>query len=268
MGRKLLLLTSFLGAFVCQQEVAAFFPTSNPFPTTSFGQKNTSIGRIPTTGTHRSSTSSTRRRRRLMYLSANKNLKDSGIVENLLRPFAAVLAKIGTSEEEALRRDIAAAEARLKVKRAEMEQIESQARVLGALLLVSLVSVALISFGASIANTLPTEWGGAVRTGAGTSTKKGVFRMDKKDKASSFSVPAAALLSGAIGAVGANILVRCKVEEGSRLEPEVDHFVEDDKSKEINDVSLEIDEIFNAMEKLQAETNADNENESAGGGGS
>ena len=241
--------------------------------------------------------SSTRR----IHVFADRNLNDednakrSGkskglepIVEKLLSPFAMILARIGTSEEEKLRRDIAAAEARLKLKKAEMEQMESQGRLLGAGFAATLGVVALLSFVDSTMSA-PTERGDMVpvRSDAGTTTKKGVFRMDKttnsRDKSSQFSAPASAILSGAIGVVGANILLRSKVS--SEAQPELDEALaisnidsndssktfipttsnsaSDNKSREITDLSLEIDDIFSTMEKLQAEACDDEENKNA-----
>ena len=207
-----------------------------------------------------------------------------------MSPFAVILAGIGTSEEEELRRDIAATEARLKVKKAEMERMESQARLLGAGFAATLVAVALLSF-IDLTMSAPKERGAMVRGDSGTTTKKGVLRIDKKvnsqEKSSQFSTPAAAILSGAIGVVGANILLQTKVS--SEAQPELDealaisnvdsisssnNFIQtasnslsDNKSKEINDLSVEIDDIFSTMERLQAEACEDEENKNAEEGG-
>lgn len=276
-GRKLLLLTSFLVGEACS---ATAFLTTPSAATRAILAKNT-----------RKHTHSIRR----IHVFANKNLNDEEnakrsdktkglepIVEKLLSPFAFILAGIGTSEEEELRRDIAAVEARLKVKKAEMERMESQARLLGAGFAATLVAVALLSF---IDTTMssPKERGAMVRGDSGTITKKG--KVNSKETSSQFSAPAAAILSGAIGVVGANILLQSRVS--SQAQPELDealaisnadsnasskngtasNSVSDNKSIEINDLSVEIDDIFSTMERLQAEACEDEENGNAREGG-
>ena len=283
-GRKLLLLTSFLVGEAC----AATAFLTNPSGAASAATRATLA---KNTCKH----TSTRR----THVFADRNLNDEDdakrsdktkglepIVEKLLSPFAMILARIGTSEEEELRRDIAAAEARLKVKKAEMERMESQGRLLGAGVAATLGAVALLSFVDSTMSA-PTERGAMARGDSGTTTKKGVFRMDKKtnsrDKSSQFSAPVSAIISGAIGVVGANILLRSKVS--SEAQPELDevlaisnidsdassnnfiptasNLASDNKSREITDLSLEIDDIFSTMEKLQAEACDDEENKNA-----
>lgn len=215
-GRALLLLTSFLVGEARQMHHVQQATTTPAFLTgpsaSTCGRKN------PCTHDRR------------MQVFAGNNWKDNEnaegaknkglepIVEKLLSPFAVMLAGIGASEEEELRRDIAAAEARLKTKKAEMERVESQARLAGAGFAATLVVGALISFGDSMAN-VPAETGGVVKTGgAGASAKKGFFRTEKKAKPESrfsfFSAPATVIVSGAIGVVGANILLRSKEDLG------------------------------------------------------
>ena len=286
-GRKLLLLaSSFLAVEACRGQTTATAFLTNPSAATCAILAKKTYAHC-----------------RRMHV-ADKKLNDEGnskrsdktkgldpIVEKLLSPFAVVLAGIGTSEEEELRRDIAAAEARLKVKKAEMERMESQARLLGTGFTAVLVAAALISFLGSTMSA-PTERSTMVRSDTGTTTtKKGVFRMDKKDnsqdKSPQFPTPVAAILSGTIGVVGANVLLRSKVS--SEAQRDVDEALairnvdsisfsnnftptdtdsaSDNKSKEITDLTLEIDDIFSAMEKLQAEASEDegNKNDREGG---
>lgn len=282
-GRKLLLLTSFLVGKACRVQTATAFSAATCAILAKNTCKHTGIRRI--------------------HVFAGKNFNDEEnvkrsdkskglepIVEKLLSPFAVIIAGIGTSEEEELRRDIAAAEARLKIKKAEMKRMESQARLLGTGFAATFVAVALLSFIDSTMSA-PTERGAMVRGDSGTTTNKGVFRMDKKansqDKSSQFSVPAAAIFSGAIGAVGANVLLRAKVS--LEAQPELDeafaisdvdsngssnnslstaiNLASDNKSRQINDLSVEIDDIFSTMERLQAEACEDEENKNAREGG-
>ena len=284
-GRKVLLLASFLVGEACRGQTTATAFLTNPSAATCAILAKRTYAHC-----------------RRMHVLADKKLNDEGnskrsdktkgldpIVEKLLSPFAVVLAGIGTSEEEELRRDIAAAEARLKVKKAEMERMESQARLLGTGFTAVLVAAALISFLGSTMSA-PTERSTMVRSDMGTTTtKKGVFRMDKKDnsqdKSPQFPTPVAAILSGTIGVVGANVLLRSKVSSEAQRDvalairnvdsisfsnnftPTDTDSASDNKSKEITDLTLEIDDIFSAMEKLQAEASEDegNKNDREGG---